>query len=1032
MPQPLVSVVITNYNGERFIEKAIRSVLDQTYPHWELIVVDDASRDGSVEKIRRFTDPRIRLYVNERNEQVSYTHNVGIEACRGQYIAFLDNDDLWTPEKLEAQVTWMESHPETGACFTGVRLIDEYDRPLRMPEVEARFDAENQSREKWLRELLTTGNHLAKDSALVRRNLLAEMEQNDICLVQLHDYEFWLYVLQHAEIYLLRDKHLLYRKDFSGTSVSAETEASKRRTFFEYSWLVANSIIRMEEGLFCRVFHQDFRNQDVKDTRGIRCEKAFLLASDLLVSNCKSFAFALFDQFFRDPEMKSFLREQYQFTQHDIYRMTGTHIYYDIAERQEMEAALGELSVQREARKLEAEQARAQIDCLEQSVQYLSGEISLMRGSISWRMTAPVRRMKTGLVRALQKSEPVYRGAQRLRGALSHFRAARKERKAKRGEKRQEYIRRHPSLVPAVSVFRTLRQEGVKAAFSKCGRFAEPSERWYERFAFDSAEAGRQRAEGENGQTSFSVLVPLYNTPMRYLREMIRSVRYQTYGGWELCLADGSDAEHGDVEKYCRKMARKDPRIQYQKLERNLGIVGNTNACMDMASGEYIAFFDHDDLLHPSALWEAAKVIREQGADLIYTDENSFHDIPTDAFMPNYKPDYAPDTLRSYNYICHLSICGRSLLQRAGARFSDKYEGSQDYDMILRLTEKADRIAHIPKVLYYWRAHQNSTAENAAAKPYTMSAGRKAVADHLERVGLKGAVEDARIPTTYRIRYEIQGTPLISIIIPNKDHVQDLEKCVNSIRNNSTWQNWEIILVENNSSEKGTFDYYTKITEEDPRIRVVRWGSGFNFSAICNYGFMQARGEYILLLNNDMEVISPDWLQEMLMYAQRKDVGMVGAMLYYPDDTVQHAGVILGIGEVAGHAHKYLPRNSYGYMSRMSIVQNYSAVTAACAMIPRKVWEEADGMDENYMVAFNDVDFCMKVRALGYLIVWTPYAELYHYESKSRGTEDTVEKQQRFLGEVRRFRERWGKELQAGDPYYNPNLTGEREDFSPR
>lgn len=540
----------------------------------------------------------------------------------------------------------------------------------------------------------------------------------------------------------------------------------------------------------------------------------------------------------------------------------------------------------------------------------------------------------------------------------------------------------------------------------------------------------QQRARFDR-EIKFSVLVPLYNTPEKYLREMIESVQAQTYENWELCLADGSDGAHGDVESVCRYYARRDSRIRYQKLEKNQGISANTNACIDMATGDYLALLDHDDLLHPSALFYVMQAICDQDADFVYTDEAHFHVKPKDADCPNFKPDFCPDTLRSYNYICHLSVFSRELLERAGGGFRSEYDGSQDYDLILRLTEQARHIAHVPRILYLWRVHAASTASGIEAKPYTLDAARRALAAHLERVGLRGEVRDARIPSTYDIRYAIEGQPLVSIVIPTKDHADDLRRCLDSIRQKSTWPNWEIILVENNSTEPETFRYYDSL-QADSRIRVVTYQGAFNYPAINNLGARAARGDYLLLLNNDTEVITPDWIERMLMFAQRKDVGAAGCMLYYPDDTVQHAGVILGIGGVAGHSHKYYRRGDPGFMSRMAIAQNLSAVTAACMLIRRDVWEQVGGLDERFAVAFNDVDLCMRICKAGWRIVWTPFAELYHYESKSRGAENTPEKVKRFNSEVDLFHELWDRELEAGDPCYNPNLSLEREDFSLR
>lgn len=546
---------------------------------------------------------------------------------------------------------------------------------------------------------------------------------------------------------------------------------------------------------------------------------------------------------------------------------------------------------------------------------------------------------------------------------------------------------------------------------------------------FTERELAEQRNHRFDRKIKFSIVVPLFNTPEKFLREMIQSVIDQTYSDWELCMADGSDAQHSDVERICRQYTKKDSRITYKKLEKNLGISGNTNACLEMATGDYIGLFDHDDLLHPAALYEVMRAICEQGADFIYTDENTFHNSPQDAYCPHFKPDFSPDTLRSYNYICHFVVFRHELMNDAG-KFRSEFDGSQDYDMVLRLTEKAKKIVHIPEILYYWRAHQNSVASDISAKPYTLNAAKKALTEHLEREHLDGEVMDSAIPSTYKIQYAIKKNSKVSIVIPNMDHIEVLRTCIDSILDKTTYENYEIIIIENNSKNEETFSYYREL-EKNSCVKIVNWIGKFNYSAINNFGVQQAvTGEYIILLNNDIEVITPDWIEQMLMFAQRTDVGAVGAMLYYPDETIQHAGVILGVGGVAGHSHKNFNRGSYGYMSRATIVQNLSAVTFACVMIPRNVWDEVGGLDESFAVAFNDVDMCMRIRKAGYLIVWTPYAELYHYESKSRGLEDTPEKKKRFEGEVMRFQERWKDELAAGDPYYNPNLSLEREDFS--
>lgn len=601
-----------------------------------------------------------------------------------------------------------------------------------------------------------------------------------------------------------------------------------------------------------------------------------------------------------------------------------------------------------------------------------------------------------------------------------------------------DIIKRIAKKIPPVRLFvkfiRSLRTNGWCATMHKVKLYKSKKKRLQRAKKINlSRISAEQRALEEatvfEKDILFSILVPLYNTPIPFLQEMIASVQGQTYPKWELCLADGSDAEHGSVEKAVLHLAEKDSRIKYQRLEKNLGISGNTNACIAMATGNFIALFDHDDVLHPSALFEMMKVICEQDADMVYTDEVTF-------ISPNiknlttvhHKPDYAPDTLRSNNYICHFTAFSKELLDRVGGFRSD-FDGSQDYDIILRLTEKAQKIVHIPRLLYFWRAHAASVASDISAKPYTLIAARRALAEHLERVGLKGTVSDSCIPSTYRVRYEIEGDPLVSIIIPNADHVDVLEQCIESVEQLSTYRNYEILIVENNSKKEETFAFYEYICEKYENIRLLRWAHEFNYSKINNFAVEEAKGEYLLFLNNDIEIITPSWIEEMLMYVQRSDVGAAGMMLYYPDDTVQHAGVILGFGGIAEHAHKNIPRNAPGYMGRATFVQNASAVTAASMMVKASVFREVGGFEPKYAVAFNDVDLCMKIRKTGYLIVFTPYAEAYHHESRSRGTEDTPEKQARFLGEVETFRSRWGDALERGDPYYNPNFVLQGESF---
>lgn len=597
---------------------------------------------------------------------------------------------------------------------------------------------------------------------------------------------------------------------------------------------------------------------------------------------------------------------------------------------------------------------------------------------------------------------------------------------------------------------------GIWAKIKYKGREREAMER-YGTASFPTEE--RRREEEETvfpHMVKFSILVPLYNTPKEFLTAMLDSVVAQTYKNWELCLADGSDiggsigsdiggsigsgGNHSYVGEICREYQKADReknggqgRIIYQKLEKNEGISGNTNRCLALATGEYIGLFDHDDILHPSVLYEYAKAINEQGADYIYCDETTFKNNDINKMLTmHFKPDYAVDNLRANNYICHFSVFHRHLLD-GSELFRTKYDGSQDHDMILRLTDKAKKVVHVPKLMYYWRSHAGSVASGIQAKTYAVDAAKGAVADHLRKHGYTHfkITSTRAFETIFKISYQIIGNPKISIVIANKDHEPDLRRCISSIMEKSTYDNYEIIIVENNSETPEIKKYYEEL-KEDERIKIVTYEGSFNYSAVNNLGVKAAEGEYILLLNNDTQVITVNWMEELLMYAQREDVGAVGAKLYYGDKTIQHAGVVLGLGahRTAGHSHYMQHRENLGYMGRLCYAQNVSAVTGACLLVSKELFEKAGGLDESFAISLNDVDFCIKLREMGYLNVFTPFAELYHYESVSRGLDDQGEKAARYNEESARFREKWKEVLEKGDPYYNPNFSLDRSDFS--
>lgn len=548
--------------------------------------------------------------------------------------------------------------------------------------------------------------------------------------------------------------------------------------------------------------------------------------------------------------------------------------------------------------------------------------------------------------------------------------------------------------------------------------------------------AERRKAEEETKfprNIKFSILVPLYNTPEKFLKDVIDSVRNQTYQNWELCLADGSDAEHAYVGKICEAYREKDSRICYKKLKENEGISGNTNQCYEMATGDYIGLFDHDDILHPSVLFEYMKAICEKDADYIYCDEATFQGNSIDNMITlHFKPDFSIDNLRANNYICHFSVFDRKLLEGMEL-FRTQFDGSQDHDMILRLTKKAKNVVHVPKLLYYWRSHKGSVAADISAKSYAIDAAKGAIGTHLTDCGMDNfeITSTVACETIFRIKYQLLDNPKISILIPNRNHTADLRRCISSILEKSTYDNYEIIVVENNSTEPEVFEYYEEL-KKHKNIEVVIYEGEFNYSKVNNFGAGQAEGEYILLLNNDTEVITINWMEELLMYAQREDVGAVGAKLYYENNTIQHAGIVIGLGahRTAGHTHYMVDKNNFGYMGRLCYAQDVSAVTGACLLVKKALFDELGGLDEEFAVALNDVDFCLRLRKKGLLNIFTPFAELYHYESVSRGSDMSGENAKRYDEEAETFRNKWKEELEKGDPYYNPNFSLDHSDYT--
>ena len=520
----------------------------------------------------------------------------------------------------------------------------------------------------------------------------------------------------------------------------------------------------------------------------------------------------------------------------------------------------------------------------------------------------------------------------------------------------------------------------------------------------------------------FSVVVPLYHTPAKFLKDLVRSMMYQSYANWELCLVNASP-EDVHLTSLLENWAMRDKRIRVIRLEKNLGIAQNTNAGIAASTGEFIAFLDHDDFLEPDALFCYADALnKDKTIDVFYSDEDKTDEYAAHYFYPHFKSDFNIDLLHANNYMCHFLAVRKSLVDTVGG-LNEKFDGAQDYDFVLRLTENTKKIYHCPRILYHWRCSNQSTAANQGNKMYAIHAGKAALNAHYKRIGWNARAQEGAVDGWYQTKFTLKEEPLVSILIPNKDHTDDLDVCLNSFFERADYQNYEFIIIENNSVLPETFAYYEKIEKEHDNVKVVYWEAGFNYSAINNFGFKFAKGDYIMLLNNDVELITPDIFQSMLGFCMRPEVGIVGAKLLYNDHTVQHAGVLVGAGGLADHVFKGIHEDDPGYMGRAISSQDVSAVTAACLLVKRSVYEEVGGLEEEFQVAFNDVDFCLKVRKAGYLIVYDADVKLFHYESKSRGMEDTTERFIRFGNEMMLLNSKWDILSTFVDPYYNPNFS---------
>lgn len=686
---------------------------------------------------------------------------------------------------------------------------------------------------------------------------------------------------------------------------------------------------------------------------------------------------------------------------------------------QAKQAEAEQLRTDVQARQAEAEQLRRDISSRQASIDHLNHLVTAMQNSRSWRYTSALRKLGS------------------LGRPLARFNRKVKEKAGHSGG----------FTLLAIKALKITRREGLKGVLARLSDAKNTApvitptghavdrndyQEWIRRYDTLAPQAvERIKAEITAFKTlpKISVVMPVYNAPLHFLKEAIESVQAQIYPNWELCIADDASTDN-KIKPLLEAFAKSDKRIKVVYRAENGHISAASNSALELASGEFVALLDNDDLLPQHALYHLAKsIIANPDAALIYSDEDKVS-ATGERYDPYFKCDLNYELLLSQNMISHLGAYKLDLLKELNG-FRIGLEGSQDYDLVLRVLEriKHNQIVHIPRVLYHWRAIEGSTALDSGEKSYASDAARIAVSEHLQRSGRGGTVLPApHAPMYNRFRYELpKESPLVSIIIPTRDRADLMEVCLDALLTKTTYSNFEVIIVDNGSVENETKHFFDRLPIG--KVRVIRDDSPFNYSRLNNIAVMDSQGDIICLMNNDIEVLTPDWIEEMLSFVMQPDIGCVGARLWYPDGRLQHGGVLLGVGGIANHAHKLIHKGNPGYFGRAILSQSFSAVTAACLMIRRPIWEECDGLDEALAVAFNDVDLCLRVRQLGYRNVWTPYAEMNHYESATRGVEDNPVKVARFNGEAMRMKERWGASL-LNDPAYSPNLTLEFEDFS--
>lgn len=1058
---PKVSIVIPCYNHGQFLNEAVESVLTQTLDDFEIIIVNDGSTDPDTRYIlENYDKPKTRV-IHTTNQGLSAARNTGIREASGRYILPLDGDDRIGPTYLEKAVKILDENAGIGIVYCKAEFFGAVQKPWNLPEYSLA--------EMLIDNILFCSGVFRKSDWGTVGGYRTDMKFG------WEDYDFWLSLIERGAMvhripevmfyYRISQDSMLRTKSRNQKIDMFEIIFNNHLDFFKQNirlwidklidinvnrtrhWLaqlyvdtglgfnekqVAIQYVAGDEQIL------EFDISRFQDIRGIRLDPV----NDCAVLHMHHVT--LIDESGHGrPGRLMFHNAAYQDGDNYIFTSTDPHFLIQPAgvPIRTVSISLEFISIGKDAfiqllnlqNGMIAEKDRKILESQDQKsviedqqtviedkdriiqdkdnhIHNIEASLDRIKQSLIWRTASFIREYglirPVKLTRQIQKGFRIYRG-EGFHGLIHHYRL-------------------HVDHVKSGEVPAGIGPAGI-------GLNQADYEQWKQmnRLTDESLEQMRCQISAFSQKPVISILVPVYNVDRIWLEKAIQSVMSQVYENWELCMADDVSPK-AHVREVLEAYAAKDARIKVIFSERNQGIAGASHAASTLATGDYIGLLDHDDELSQDALFEMVKVINDHSdAGLIYSDEDKM-DLHGNSIEPFFKPDYSPDLILSQNYICHFTVMKKSLFDAVGG-FRDGFNGSQDHDLVLRILEKTDRIYHIPKILYHWRKIPGSTAAVYNSKSYAWEAGRKAIQDTLKARDINGSVFFGRFQGSYRVKRKLMSEPLVSIIIPFRDQPDLLDMCLTAVLEKTSYPNFEILGVNNDSQNRNTYDLMDRMTDMDSRIRFIDYRKPFNYSAINNDAVNQAGGDHIVLMNSDIQVIASDWVETLLEHSQRPEVGAVGAKLLYPNHTVQHAGIVVGIYGNAGHPHRFFHKDDNGYYARPHVIHNVSAVTGALMMVKKTLYQEVGGLDaENLGVAYNDVDFCLKLREKGYLNVFTPYCEAIHHESASRGYENTSQKKKRFEKEMLFFQSRWKDVLDVGDPYYNINLSLESEDFAIR